>query len=421
MIVMVFNEDGSSKEYKLESFDKEAIGFGRQSDCDIVFNNPYVAGIQGCLYKENGEWYIRDLGSTNGIFYNGKKIDEMRLIGGETITIASSDGTYGSLRFTLDKKKKSEFFAIKKRDIVAIVLLILVVIVGFIGSRISAKRERERIEEEKKEIIALYHDKNFNEALESANELEDGENYIRLIEGAKAFYNNDYEEACSKLDGLDMEDSENLYKIASEGKAIINEIENFDYVDAYNLANDSNYLSNEEVKGFKKRIYYETKAFSMINFWCDTFNKDINRIRIEDIMWSTSDVYLEIYALYADEEQMSIIFNYHWINADSTHTGVVTYENGELTAYSDENITTDATNMYDDLEIRNKHKKLTLEANLYILDALMNDIISSNELGTKYYTWIEDGQTEGFVDNLSIYSQMLDNEEIDPIIFIIGP
>ena len=89
---LIITEENESKEYQLDRFKKDTIGFGRQTDSDIVLKSPYVSRLHGCLYKENGHWYIKDLESTYGIYCKDKKISDLRLSGGEHIRIKSSNG-----------------------------------------------------------------------------------------------------------------------------------------------------------------------------------------------------------------------------------------------------------------------------------------------------------------------------------------
>lgn len=50
--------------------------FGRDTSCDYVILDPQrrVSRKHGCVYKFNGEFFIKDLGSTNGIYVNNNKI-----------------------------------------------------------------------------------------------------------------------------------------------------------------------------------------------------------------------------------------------------------------------------------------------------------------------------------------------------------
>lgn len=48
---------------------------GRSVYCSVIISNPSVSRIHASITHENGETYVRDLGSKNGTFVNGKQID----------------------------------------------------------------------------------------------------------------------------------------------------------------------------------------------------------------------------------------------------------------------------------------------------------------------------------------------------------
>ena len=99
MQVSIYEGNGGSCDYLLDDFHKDAIGFGRENDCDIVMHSPYVSRLHGCIYKENGNWYVKDLDSSFGLSFNGKKINDMRISGGEHIKIINNSGDYCELVF----------------------------------------------------------------------------------------------------------------------------------------------------------------------------------------------------------------------------------------------------------------------------------------------------------------------------------
>ncbi|MBQ9199547.1 MAG: FHA domain-containing protein [Lachnospiraceae bacterium] len=99
MILTVYDGNNASMDYDLDSFHKDVIGFGRQSDCDIILKSSFVSRLHGCIYKENGSWYIKDLDSSYGLSYNGNRIGNMKLNGGEHIRIFNNNGEYSELIF----------------------------------------------------------------------------------------------------------------------------------------------------------------------------------------------------------------------------------------------------------------------------------------------------------------------------------
>jgi len=58
------------------------------NSCDIPLRRPNVSGLHCELSFRDGFWWIRDLGSTNGVKVNGTRVDKKLVQPGDTITIA---------------------------------------------------------------------------------------------------------------------------------------------------------------------------------------------------------------------------------------------------------------------------------------------------------------------------------------------
>lgn len=61
---------------------------GRRSSCDIKLDFPNVSSHHCELELRDGYWYIRDLGSSNGIKVNGERCSDSPLTPGDEISIA---------------------------------------------------------------------------------------------------------------------------------------------------------------------------------------------------------------------------------------------------------------------------------------------------------------------------------------------
>lgn len=60
---------------KVFDIDQPTIRLGRDEDMDIVIDNPSVSRRQAELRREEGGWVVEDLGSSNGTFLHGERIE----------------------------------------------------------------------------------------------------------------------------------------------------------------------------------------------------------------------------------------------------------------------------------------------------------------------------------------------------------
>lgn len=67
--------------------DKDIFIIGRSSKCDLVINSVKVSREHAIITRERGEYYIEDLGSANGTWHKGEKIEKMKIKDGDEIFI----------------------------------------------------------------------------------------------------------------------------------------------------------------------------------------------------------------------------------------------------------------------------------------------------------------------------------------------
>jgi hypothetical protein len=78
--------DGTRHEVK-----QRRVVLGRSRDCDIQLSDTNVSRRHAELRQEGASYWIVDLGSTNGIEVNGKRVKRAKLRDGDTITLGSTD------------------------------------------------------------------------------------------------------------------------------------------------------------------------------------------------------------------------------------------------------------------------------------------------------------------------------------------
>jgi len=70
------------------------VVLGRSRECDIMVNDPNVSRRHAELHSDGGRWSVHDLGSTNGIKVNGRRVDQHELSDGDRITLGVTDLTF---------------------------------------------------------------------------------------------------------------------------------------------------------------------------------------------------------------------------------------------------------------------------------------------------------------------------------------
>jgi adenylate cyclase len=68
---------------------REVMSVGRRESCDICLRFPNISGTHCEFYFKDGYWFIRDLGSTNGVKINGQRMMKRALRPGDEVTIAN--------------------------------------------------------------------------------------------------------------------------------------------------------------------------------------------------------------------------------------------------------------------------------------------------------------------------------------------
>jgi predicted component of type VI protein secretion system len=72
----------------------DVVVLGRSRECDITLDDANVSRRHAEVRHENGDWWIVDLGSTNGVEVNGKRIDRAQLKHDDRILVGRTELTF---------------------------------------------------------------------------------------------------------------------------------------------------------------------------------------------------------------------------------------------------------------------------------------------------------------------------------------
>jgi FHA domain-containing protein len=75
---------------------KRQMTLGRSRECDIRIDDPNVSRRHAEIRQEDGAYWIVDLGSTNGIEVNGKRVERARLTDADRIVLGRTDVSFES-------------------------------------------------------------------------------------------------------------------------------------------------------------------------------------------------------------------------------------------------------------------------------------------------------------------------------------
>ena len=76
-----------SKLIEKKKFDRYSVSIGRDVENDITINNLAVSRFHAKIEKEDDRYILKDLGSSNGTFVNGNRIDSAEIIPGDSVLI----------------------------------------------------------------------------------------------------------------------------------------------------------------------------------------------------------------------------------------------------------------------------------------------------------------------------------------------
>jgi pSer/pThr/pTyr-binding forkhead associated (FHA) protein len=83
-VLVMFRNDGERRSF---SISREVTVIGRRQDCDLMIPLGEISRKHCRIIREGDTLRLEDLGSSNGTFHNGKRIQEVMLDAGDTVTV----------------------------------------------------------------------------------------------------------------------------------------------------------------------------------------------------------------------------------------------------------------------------------------------------------------------------------------------
>jgi hypothetical protein len=90
---------GMSEEFKgkIFSLTHDEVVIGRRKESQIMLDNPSVSGKHCMIRKDDGRYFVRDLGSTNGTRLNGRDVNvDLRLRPKDLLQVGSVELIFDS-------------------------------------------------------------------------------------------------------------------------------------------------------------------------------------------------------------------------------------------------------------------------------------------------------------------------------------
>lgn len=69
---MVLLATGTDKQRSFDLGDELIVG--RSAKCHVVINDTYASQVHSRVFRRNGQFFIEDMGSTNGTYLNNQKV-----------------------------------------------------------------------------------------------------------------------------------------------------------------------------------------------------------------------------------------------------------------------------------------------------------------------------------------------------------
>ena len=133
---IVKGPSGVEKAYPMKSI---TVTIGRSDQCDIAVKDSSMSGKHAEISKINGEIRVKDLGSANGIWLNGERVDDVELFDGDVLRCGQT-----SIRVDVVGGRKRPDAGLSRKMLAAIIVGVLVLAGAGIGGGLWLKKKQQR-------------------------------------------------------------------------------------------------------------------------------------------------------------------------------------------------------------------------------------------------------------------------------------
>ena len=133
---IVKGPNGVEKAYPMRAI---TVTIGRSDQCDISVKDSSMSGKHAEVSKINGEIRVKDLGSANGIWLNGERVDDVELYDGDVLRCGQT-----SIRVDVVGGRKRPDAGMSTKMLAAIIVGALVLAGVGIGGGLWLKKKQQR-------------------------------------------------------------------------------------------------------------------------------------------------------------------------------------------------------------------------------------------------------------------------------------
>lgn len=110
-----------------------SVALGRDPSCDLRSDNPTISRQHARVYSEAGEWWIEDLGSSRGTYYDGRRITKQKLTGSMAFTLGAEDAGERLVAVAAGEAPKSLSRTLRRGNGIAVVAVSVIGAVVVLG------------------------------------------------------------------------------------------------------------------------------------------------------------------------------------------------------------------------------------------------------------------------------------------------